>query len=336
MHIPLYRRIIHAHSKPPSVSVNYPRGAYRVWGDENMQGAMMAVEKGESVRRAAEMFNVPKSTLHDHVTGKVMFGARSGPDPYLSMEEEEELASFLVETAKIGYPHTKKQLLFLVQQILDSKGIDTTVTNGWWERFCQRHPDMTLRVAVPFSFARAMATDTEVLNRYFDMLEECLRENGIFNKPSSIFNCDECGFPLNPKCFKVVGSKNPSHITGGDKSQVTVLACASASGYAIPPFVIFDRMKLNPKLHEGEVPGTLYGLSHSGWMNREFFYYWFLHHFLEYAPPFRPLILLLDGHSSHYCPETIKLAAERKVILLALPLTQPTLPNLWLGDALLP
>jgi len=51
----------------------------------------MAVEKGESVRRAAEMFNVPKSTLHDHVTGKVMFGARSGPDPYLSMEEEEEL-----------------------------------------------------------------------------------------------------------------------------------------------------------------------------------------------------------------------------------------------------
>lgn len=36
-------------------------------------------------------------------------------------------------------------------------------------------------------------------------------------------------------------------------------------------------------------------------------------------PPFLPLILLLDGHSSHYCPETIKIAAERKVILFALP-----------------
>jgi len=47
----------------------------------------MADEKGESVRRTAEMCNAPKSTLHDHVTGKVMFGARSGPDPYLSMEE---------------------------------------------------------------------------------------------------------------------------------------------------------------------------------------------------------------------------------------------------------
>ena len=168
-----------------------------------MQNAMIAVEKGEPVRRAAEMFNVPKSTLHDHITGKVMFGARSGPDPYLSLEEEEELASFLVQTAKIGYPHTKKQILSLVQQIVDSKEIDTTVTNGWWERFCQRHPSMTLRVAVPFSIARAMATDVDVLNRYFDMLEECLRENGIFNKASNIFNCDECGFPLKPKCLKV-------------------------------------------------------------------------------------------------------------------------------------
>ena len=125
-----------------------------------------------------------------------------------------------------------------------------------------------------------------------------------------------------------IGAKNPSYITSGDKAQVTVLACASASGYAIPPFVVFDRMTLNPKMHEGEVPGTLYGLCHSGWMNREFFNYWFLHHFLEYAPPIRPLILLLDGHSSHYCPETIKLAAEKRIILFALPphtthITQP-------------
>lgn len=85
------------------------------------------------------------------------------------------------------------------------------------------------------------------------MLNEGLTENGIFNKPSSIFKVDKCGFPLNPKCLKVVDkteSKNPCHITGSDKSLVTVLACASASGYAIPPFVIFDRMKLNPKLHE--------------------------------------------------------------------------------------
>ena len=30
-------------------------------------------------------------------------------------------------------------------------------------------------------------------------------------------------------------------------------------------------------------------------------------------------ILLLDGHSSHYCPEAIKACAEERVTLLALP-----------------
>ena len=59
------------------------------------------------------------------------------------------------------------------------------------------------------------------------------------------------------------GSKNPSFVTGGDKSQLTVLACCSAAGYAIPPFVIFDRQSLNQGMTKGEVPGTLYGLDGS-------------------------------------------------------------------------
>ena len=59
-----------------------------------------------SLRMACEKYSVPKSTLHDRVTGKTDFEARPGPSPYLSFEEEEELASFLIKTAKIGYPRT--------------------------------------------------------------------------------------------------------------------------------------------------------------------------------------------------------------------------------------
>ena len=44
---------------------------------------------------------------------------------------------------------------------------------------------------------------------------------------------------------------------------ITILACASASGYALPPFVVFDRKTLNQELTKGEVPGTVYGLSAS-------------------------------------------------------------------------
>ena len=287
-----------------------------------MQQAISAVEHGLSIRHAAEKFSVPRGTLHDYVSGKVQFGARSGPKTYLSLEEENELVCFIVRCAKIGYPKTKKQVLAIVQQIIESKGIHTIISNGWWERFSGRHPQVTLKSAVPLSYARAMATDPAVINNYYDELERVLKSNDIFDRPGNVFNCDETGLPLCPKCPKIVdqiGSKNPSHITGNTKSQITVMACGSAAGYAVPPFVIFDRKTLNPEYTRGEVPGTLYGLSQSGWMDRTLFSEWFFNHFLCYAPPIRPLLLVMDGHSSHFCPEVIKAAAAEKVILYALP-----------------
>ena len=42
-------------------------------------------------------------------------------------------------------------------------------------------------------------------------------------------------------------------------------------------------------------------------------------HFLEHAVSQRPLFLLLDGHSTHYQPEVIRLAREKEVIILCLP-----------------
>ena len=323
-HCPLSRRIIKSTQrfyKSPTKSAS-TRGKYHAWGQTDLEKAMHAKLSGLSYRRSAAMYGIPTTTLYDHMSGKVEVGAQPGPKRYLNDEEEEELARFLVEVAKIGYPHTKSQTLALVQQMVESKGIKTTVSNGWWERFIQRHSQLSLRAAVPLSLARAMATDPKVFQKYFDILEECLLQNSIFDKAGAIFNCDETGLPLNPACGKVLtksGCKNPSFVTGGDKSQVTVLACTSAAGYALPPFVVFDRQTLNQAMTKGEVPGTLYGLSRNGWMNSDLFYHWFTHHFLQYAPPSRPLLLLLDGHSAHYSPATIKLAAENQVIVFVLP-----------------
>jgi len=286
-----------------------------------MQNAMVAVEKGETIRIAAEKFGVPRSSLHDRVTGKIQHGNQAGRVPYLT-KEEEELVKFLIKCADIGYPHTRNQALALVQHIINQKGIQRMVTFGWWQKFCQRHETLSLRSAASLSVQRAMASDPDALKLYYDTLEDTLKGNGILNKPMHIFNCDETGMPLNPKNPKVIakkGSKNPSSISGDTKTQITVLACVSANGYSIPPFVIFDRKTLNPELTLGEVPGTLYGLSENGWITSDLFYHWFNSHFLAYAPKSRPLLLLMDGHSTHYCPEAIRIAAKEKVILYTLP-----------------
>lgn len=164
-HLPLAKRVARSSSKATSVvvpQVHGERGTYRTWDDIALQNAVAAFDKGMPYRQAAEMYGVPKSMVHDHLSGKIALGARPGPDPYLSIEEEEELASFLIETAKIGYPHTKRQVLAVVQEMVDAK-ISTTVSNGWWERFSKRHPKITLRAAVPLSLARAIASDGAVV-----------------------------------------------------------------------------------------------------------------------------------------------------------------------------
>ena len=160
----LSKRIIRASSSqsPPftfSDSTSYGQGTYRTWDKTSTKYAVEAVEKGESVRKAAELYNVPRSTLHDRVSGKTAKDARYGPQLYLTLEEEEELTRVLLQAAKIGYPHTRKQIIALVQQVVHNKGMMTTVTNDCWERFLKRHAQLTLRVAVPLSYARAMASD---------------------------------------------------------------------------------------------------------------------------------------------------------------------------------
>ena len=70
---------------------------------------------------------------------------------------------------------------------------------------------------------------------------------------------------------------------------------------------------------DGEVLGTMYGLSESGWINSELFDLWFVHHFLPHAPTVRPILLLLNGHSSHYNPSIVNKTPEEKVIIFCLP-----------------
>ena len=204
----------------------------------------------------------------------------------------------------------------------EAKGLQQ-LSVGWWDKFRRRHGEkLTVKAGESLSRARLAATDPDILDRYYDLLETTLLENNLIDKPMQIFNLDESGMPLGQKSGKIVGGRGEKHTyvaTSGDKSQITVLACTSATGVALPPLVIFDRKGLNPQWTIGEVPGTTYGLTDKGWIDTGTFESWFTHHFLMYAPAARPLLVLLDGHSSHYGPAVIRLAAEENVIIFCLP-----------------
>ena len=62
----------------------------KLWSVESMDQAMNAVlNEGMSIRQAAEHYAVPKSTLGDRISGRVLPGSTSEPRQILNDEEEE-------------------------------------------------------------------------------------------------------------------------------------------------------------------------------------------------------------------------------------------------------
>ncbi len=80
---------------------------YKNWSDENLEKAVDAVKYGMTLRRAAAEYRIPKSTLHDHISGKILPGSKSGRR-HLDDNEENELVRFLLGCAELGYPRTRK------------------------------------------------------------------------------------------------------------------------------------------------------------------------------------------------------------------------------------
>ena len=213
--------------------------------------------------------------------------------------------------------------MHIAQSVANEKGIfrRSRISHGWWAKLVQRQQDLSLRRGDSSAHVRMDAVNKETMEHYFSLLEDTLADHNLLNSPTQIYNVDESGVPFDPNPPNIVakkGSKKVRYQTSGKKRQVTIVGCATA-GQVLPPMIIFDVKKINHAWTKDEVPGTKYGGSDKGWITTELFRMWLSDLFLETAVSARPILLLLDGHSTHYQPEVLQLAREHDVIMLCLP-----------------
>ena len=308
-------------SAPPVLSSPKKR---KRWTEASMQAALESVQSGVNVYRAAKEHGVPTQTLRDRVSGRVIHGTKPGPKPYLSSAEEKELTHFLVDVSKAGYGKSRAQVKRLAEAVARDKGKlkGKKISDGWYSRFMERQPHLALRTSDATANVRMDCLNKETMAEYFNLLESVLTDNDLLSSPGQIYNVDETGVPLDHRPPKVVTKRGQRKVrcrTSGNRSQITVIGCVSACGQAIPPFVIFDAKSLNMEWRKNEISGTSYGLSDKGWVDTELFKGWLTDHLLKYAVGARPLLVLLDGHSSHYQPDLIRYAKEHDIILFCLP-----------------
>ena len=78
------------------------------------------------------------------------------------------------------------------------------------------------------------------------------------------------------KVVSQLGRHNVYSITSAERGKMhTILACVSASGYILPPFMVFPRKRSVPdNLKAGAVPNTVFCSSENGWINSDLYLEW--------------------------------------------------------------
>lgn len=289
-------------------------GAKRSQKNHNIlliQHAVHAVQsKAMSLRAASKHYGIPSSTLHDKVHGKTPMSRPS--KTVLTTAEEQKLVDWVLHMARIGYGRTRQEVLDTVKRIIDADNRPNPFTDNrpgkdWWYGLIKRHPEMTERLPQSLGKERAIITQAKV-QRWFEEFEHYVRNEvkdpTILQDPSRLYNADESGFSLCPKSGKVIARKGSStvyHFTSSDKTQITVLACMSATGHFLKPLIVYpgQRFAYNPL--EG-FPEAVMGRTENGWMDSDLFATWLIDVFIpsvnERAVR-KPVVLFVDGHSTH-------------------------------------
>ena len=156
------------HINTIKMSVVHARHAYRKYSQETLLKVINLVSnKQMSAYKAAKEYGIPKSTILDKVAGRVPVICKSGPDPVLSMEEENKLVDWAIKMCMVGYPVTRTDLKNTVKLILDRQNRKSVFQNNlpgndWIYGLFKRHPELTERRSQALGKERAVVSTQQI------------------------------------------------------------------------------------------------------------------------------------------------------------------------------
>jgi hypothetical protein len=196
----------------------------------------------------------------------------------------------------------------------------------WVYNYTNRHPELKSRYSRRYNYQRALCEDPRIIQPWFDLVRRTIDENGI--QTEDIYNFDETGFAMGLIATAKVITRaeyygRRSILQPGNREWVTSIECVGATGFVLPPMVIFKSSVYQQYAWYDDLPsGWRIDISANGWTTDELGLRWLEKQFIPYTTSrtkgkFR--LLILDGHGSHLAPDFDRVCAENDIIPICMP-----------------
>lgn len=224
-------------------------------------------------------------------------------------------------------PLTKKEFLKLAFELAHKLKLPHRFNNEkkmagklFYFDFMKRHPDLSLRTAESTSLMRAVGFNKTQVDIFFTNLRNCLTNITSVHQIFIIVTRQASQQSKNTKSYSKK-KKQVGKLTSAERGKnVSIMFCMSATGQFIPPFFIFPRQRVNERLLINAPPESEAVAQPKGWMNNEIFLKW-LSLFVKFTRPTKesPILMVLDGHSSHKTLDVINFCRDNHIYLISTP-----------------
>jgi hypothetical protein len=298
------------------------------WNNAILKASISAVERGGRLKTVARYFDIPPTSLSDHLHGRILGRKRDLPT-VLQPEEENALTTYMAKIQEYGHLLSMQQLRLRVAAITQERV--TPFRGGlpgdsWVRWFKKRHPHLILRTSQGLEFARAKGLCPENVASFYINLEHMYMTHNY--PPENIWNCDKSGAQVGRNGGGLVwalrGSRTVHFLMPNEREWVIVLSCINASRQSIPGFYIFRGKRVMMNYIQNCENGATMAMQPEGWMIAILFSYW-ISHFIQSLQQRGGIshtnrhLLTVDGHNFHVTIEVVHKAMQVGLDLLTLP-----------------
>jgi hypothetical protein len=291
--------------------------------------AIEAIKKQEisSIREAARVFSVSDRTLRRRLTGHQNRSNTRANNHKLTQTEEESLKRWILSMDSRRAAPRPTIVRDMANLLLAKRGTTSVETIGekWVYNFTKRTPELQAHYSRRYDYQRAKQEDPRVIQKWFTTIKAIVVQHGIL--PEDIYNFDETGFAMGLTATAKVITRSEyygrrSVLQPGNREWVTAIESISASGWALPPTIIF-KGKLYNQAWFDSLPGDWrFEVSPNGWTTDEIGLRWLEKLFIP-ATTSRTVgryrLLVLDGHGSHLTPLFDQVCSENDIIPVCMP-----------------